>query len=369
MDNMAKEKNSTLHYQNYLRLDKVLDAQNPMSKIKGDSEAHDEMLFIITHQVYELWFKQIIHELNSVIDLFKTEKIDESNIPVAVGRLNRVIEIEKVLIDQIRILETMTPLDFLEFRKHLFPASGFQSFQFRLVESMMGLSDSTRIKYGNTHYKSPFSEDQSIQLEYYNEFNMFYLIESWLERTPFLQFGDFEFLKHYKDAVDTMFNSELNEINNSELITGENKSTRKEMLEKTRRYYDSLFDEKIHSKLRDDGQINMSYKASVAALLINIYRDEPLLHHPFRLLTCLIDMDELFTTWRYRHSQMVLRMLGRKMGTGGSSGYDYLHKTAVSHSIFSDLHNVSTLLVPRHQLPELPENIKKELGFYYTANK
>jgi len=110
----------------------------------------------------------------------------------------------------------------------------------------------------------------------------------------------------------------------------------------------------------------MSYKATLAALLINLYRDEPILHNPFNLLQCLVEIDEQLTTWRYRHTQMVLRMLGKKIGTGGSSGYDYLHATAVKHHVFADLHNISTLLIPRSELPELPTELKQNLGFHFS---
>jgi len=113
----------------------------------------------------------------------------------------------------------------------------------------------------------------------------------------------------------------------------------------------------------------MSYKATVAALLINLYRDEPLLHLPYRLLTCFIEIDDAMTTWRYRHAQMVLRMLGNKIGTGGSTGHSYLNETAQKHMIYRDLHNISTLLIPRSELPELPEDLKKNLSFYYTNIK
>ena len=84
------------------------------------------------------------------------------------------------------------------------------------------------------------------------------------------------------------------------------------------------------------------------------------------LITRLIDIDEFFTTWRYRHAQMVMRMLGRKIGTGGSSGYEYLRTTAQKHHIFTDFHNISTLLIPRSELPALPASLKRELGFYFT---
>ena len=96
------------------------------------------MLFIIIHQTYELWFKQIIHEINSVMDLFKDEKIDEKNVGVVVkAGMDRVNKIMSILVGQLEILETMTSLDFLDFRDQLSPASGFQSHQFRKLEVML----------------------------------------------------------------------------------------------------------------------------------------------------------------------------------------------------------------------------------------
>ena len=118
-----------------------------------------------------------------------------------------------------------------------------------------------------------------------------------------------------------------------------------------------------------NGEIRLSYRASLAALLINLYRDEPILHNPFQLLRSLTEIDELVTTWRYRHAQMVLGMLGRKIGTGGSSGHEYLMETAMKHQIFTDLHNISTLLIPRSELPPLPSEVKRELGFYFSQKK
>ena len=132
------EKKPSVHYINYLELDKILDAQNPLSG-NGKEAAHDEMLFIIIHQTYELWFKQILHEIDSVMELFKKEKIDEANVGIIVSRTERINKILQILVKQIDVLESMTSLDFLDFRHHLSPASGFQSHQFRKLEIMLGL--------------------------------------------------------------------------------------------------------------------------------------------------------------------------------------------------------------------------------------
>lgn len=109
----------SIHYKKYLGLEQLLSAQRLRSE-DLEKPAHDEMLFIIIHQVYELWFKQIIHELESVNKMFKNDYLDERSIGTAVERLDRVIVIFELLVQQIKVLETMTPMDFLEFRSYLF---------------------------------------------------------------------------------------------------------------------------------------------------------------------------------------------------------------------------------------------------------
>ena len=115
----------------------------------------------------------------------------------------------------------------------------------------------------------------------------------------------------------------------------------------------------------EDGHWRLSLKATQAALLILLYRDHPILHNPYQLLTKLADVDELFTTWRYRHALMVSRMIGRKIGTGGSTGSEYLTKTAEKHRIFSDIGELTTFLIPRSSLPKLPQEVENNLGFHF----
>ena len=365
----SEGKYTTIHYHNYLGLEKILDAQK-MRSAELKEPAHEELLFIITHQVYELWFKQIIHEVESVLKLFKEEQVDERNIGVAVARLERVEVILKLLVEQIGVMETMTPLDFLDFRSYLFPASGFQSFQFRAVESLLGLPENTRITYHNTKYSSVFPKEQQDQLnQIYKSGTLFEVVQDWLERIPFLKFKDFDFLKYYEKAVKGMLEKEQAAILSSEYLTEKEKKMRTTMLGGTDTYFESILNREKHSALKASGAVRLSYEATLAALFINLYRDEPILHSPFRLLTSLVDIDELLTMWRYRHAQMVLRMLGRKVGTGGSSGHQYLSKTAEMHTIFTDFHNISTLLIPRSALPKLPKDLKKQLSFYFSEKE
>jgi tryptophan 2,3-dioxygenase len=348
-------KYSSIHYNSYLQIDKLLDAQSLRSDELG-VHAHDEMLFIITHQVYELWFKQINFELKAIVHDFSDHQVNEKNVGIAVSRLYRIIEIMKLLVQQIGVIETMTPLDFLDFRNYLFPASGFQSFQFREMEVMLGLKENRRKTYNDKAYHCVFADlkkDSLMHLEKSN--SLLELVEDWLERTPFLEFGDWNFIAEYQKSVKKMLEKD--------------KQMRLTMLGDTDSYFANVMDENQHIKLVEEGKLNISYKATIAALFINLYRDEPILHLPFQLLSRLVEIDDQLTTWRYRHAQMVMRMLGKKVGTGGSSGHEYLAMTAEKHHIFADFHNVSTLLIPRSELPELPTHFRQSLGFYFSAIK
>ncbi len=359
-------KYTSVKYDNYLQLQQLLTAQTMRSEQIG-TPAHDEMLFIIVHQVYELWFKEIIHDLKSIVKMFNEDTIDERNIGVAVSRLKRVTEIQKLLIEQIRVMETMTPLDFLDFRNYLFPASGFQSFQFRVIEVILGLPAEQRITYNKAPYSIVFDEAEKKELEDLEAHgNMLKAVEQWLERTPFLEFKGFNFIEKYKQAVTNMIENEKRAIMENTILSDHNKEMRLKMMGDSSTYFQNIFDESKHNELVKSGKLKFSYKATKAALLINLYRDEPILHLPFQLLQKLMDVDEYMTTWRYRHAQMVLRMLGKKVGTGGSSGHAYLNETARSHHIYTDLHNISTLMIPRSELPDLPKEVHRELGFYYT---
>jgi tryptophan 2,3-dioxygenase len=135
--------NSLLSYNKYLRVQDLINLQDCLS----DPAHHDELLFITVHQAYELWFKQILHEIDAAISF-----LEQDRLPAATRVLNRVVDIEKLLLDQIHILESMTPINFLAFRDQLNPASGFQSMQFREIEFSSGLKDERIVR--------EFAEDQ-----------------------------------------------------------------------------------------------------------------------------------------------------------------------------------------------------------------
>lgn len=358
------EKTTSVHYLNYLQLDKILEAQHPLSNEKGE-EAHEEMLFIIIHQAYELWFKQILHEISSVMELFQKDKIDEENVGIIVRRMDRVNKIMTTLVGQLDILETMTSLEFLDFRHHLSPASGFQSHQFRKLEVMLGLKIEKRHQFGGCPYHAQFEGEKKEEILNLEENqSLFMLVEKWLERIPFLNMEDFDFTSKYEDAVNQMLEKEIEGIKAAKL-TDSDKEIRLRMIEENRKYFERVLSETEHNKAMKEGETSLSYKATMSALLINLYRDEPILHLPYQFLRSLVELDHKIATWRFRHVQMVEKMLGQKIGTGGSSGQGYLKETVDKHKLFTDLANIATLMISRSYLPELPKNIKDTLGFNF----
>lgn len=358
------EKTTSVHYLNYLQLDKILEAQHPLSNEKGE-EAHEEMLFIIIHQAYELWFKQILHEISSAMELFQKDKIDEENVGIIVRRMDRVNKIMTTLVGQLDILETMTSLDFLDFRHHLSPASGFQSHQFRKLEVMLGLKIEKRHQFGDCPYHAQFEGEKKEEILNLEENqSIFMLVEKWLERIPFLNMEDFDFTSKYEDAVNQMLEKEIEGIKAAKL-TDSDREIRLRMIEENRKYFERVLSETEHNKAMKEGETSLSYKATMSALLINLYRDEPILHLPYQFLRSLVELDHKIATWRFRHVQMVEKMLGQKIGTGGSSGQGYLKETVDKHKLFTDLANIATLMISRSYLPELPKNIKDTLGFYF----
>lgn len=354
------------YYGDYLKLAQFLDAQKPVSGKYGE-EAHDETLFIIVHQAYELWFKQILHEMASVFEIFKSDQVKDQQLTTVVHRLNRVIKIQALLNQQVEIVETMTPQDFLDFRNYLVPASGFQSIQFKVLEISLGLKAKYRIDFDQQSFYNRLTDEHRVFLqELEQQTSLFEVVETWLERMPFLEFGDFNFWQHYQQATEKMLDQEHEIIiNNSMLSDTERQQQLKEHLS-TRENFEALLDADKFEKVRSEGRFRLSQRATLAALFISMYREEPVLNLPFQFITCLTEMDEMLTLWRYKHMMMVQRMLGSKIGTGGSSGHDYLRKTTQSNRIFTDFFNLATFLLPKKAMPVLPQQVRDALGYHFT---
>jgi len=352
-----------VYYHEYLKLDSLLSAQQPISRQLG-AEAHDEMLFIIVHQAYELWFRQILHDLESILETFAGETIREREMGRLVAGLERITSIQRVLMEHLEVLETMTPLDFLEFRDLLIPASGFQSVQFRLIENLLGADPSNRVPIDGADYKSRFRSDhQQLIRESEERDSLHDLVERWLERTPFLEVGGFKFWESYRGVVEASLERERESIESNAQLTESGRQAQLERHRSVLEGFTPLFDAGAYEELRERGERTFSRRAFMAALLISLYRDEPILQLPFKLLTSLIDIDEGFASWRHRHALMVQRMIGLRIGTGGTSGFDYLEETNRRSRVFKDLVSLPTYLLPRSELPNLPPEVAEAMDF------
>lgn len=325
-----------VHYSDYLQLDKILNAQLPESD-KLQQPAHDEMLFIIIHQAYELWFKQLLYEVDSVSAIMKKPSVNDNSpeLQTVVHRLSRMVSILKVLVQQIDIMETMTPMDFLDFRDMLRPASGFQSWQFKVLEAKLGLKYQHR--YGQEYYISQLRQQQvDLIRQVEQERSFIELLNDWLERMPFV------------DEVKNFWNDYRN-IYVTSLATAE---------QENQAFFDAVFADSAAG-----GERRLSPKACRSALFIMLYRGYPILQLPFQLLNNLLEIDEQLSTWRYRHMNMVHRMIGTRIGTGGSTGRDYLKGALDKHYIFAEIARLTSFLIERRKLPALPAEMESRLGF------
>lgn len=337
-----------VHYHDYLQLDKILDAQYPESN-KHNASAHDEMLFIIIHQAYELWFKQLHHEADSVAEIMRKPAVNDNSpeLQTVVHRLHRMGVILRILVHQIDILETMTPMDFLDFRDMLRPASGFQSWQFKLLEAKLGLKFEYR--HGQEYYTSQLRKEHVDLIKKAEADQSFLqLVNDWLERMPF--FDNKELWKNFCPEED-----------DENVFWDQYKKTYANSLAEKEKENINAFDEVFFQQR--ETHYTFSSKANRAALFIMLYRGYPLLQMPFQLLNELLDIDEQLSTWRHRHMNMVHRMIGTRIGTGGSSGKDYLKGAADKHYIFKEIAQLTSFLIERRKLPQLPKEIERRLGF------
>jgi tryptophan 2,3-dioxygenase len=266
-----------LTYNDYLKISDLLKLQVPQS----EPAHHDELLFIVIHQAYELWFKLILHEIENSI-----RQMQDKNVLRAHHFMKRTVEIMKVLVSQIHILETMTPAEFLQFRDRLMPASGFQSMQYREIEFIAGLKDEGYLE----HFK--------------NRPEFLEILRNRLKQ-PDLKSAYYELLNMPKSAAET----EAKILNGSE--------TRTEVIKKV--------------------------KHEIMTTILPIYQDQAN-HLPLYLLSeSLVDFDQYFSLWREHHVRVVERIIGFKHGTGGSAGVGYLRSTTVK-KMFPYLWEVRTYL-------------------------
>jgi len=362
-----------IHYHDYLQLDKLLNAQDPESN-KQNASAHDEMLFIIIHQTYELWFKQLHHEADACVATMSQPALNDNSpeLQTVVHRLNRIAVILRVLVHQIDIMETMTPMDFLDFRDMLRPASGFQSWQFKSLEAKLGLKFEYR--HGKEYYTQQLKQEHiDIIKAAENGHSFLQLVNDWLERMPYgpspttivkkqdvfkapsREEGEKQSLQKNTDSPDDENQSEV-----WDFWSDYKKAYSHSLAEAEKNNLDA-FDEVFYQQR--ETHYTLSAKANRSALFIMLYRGYPMLQTPFQLLNHLLEIDEQLSTWRHRHMNMVHRMIGTRIGTGGSSGKDYLKSAADKHYIFKEIAQLTSFLIERKKLPQLPKEIERMLGF------
>ena len=335
---------SPVYYGEYLQLDKIIKAQDPVSFGEGKEPAHDEMLFIIIHQAYELWFKQILYEVNSVIGIMSQPRLNDNSpeMQTVVHRMERVVTILNVLVQQIDILETMTPMDFLDFRDMLRPASGFQSWQFKIIEAKLGLKFDKR--HGQEYYISQLQQKEiDFIKEAENGHSVIELINKWLERMPFAEDSEYWSDSGFWNRYENIYSNSLADAEKNNLAL----------------YKNIFFDEDSNSERL------LSPRACRSALFIMLYRGYPMLEFPFQLLDTLLEIDNQLGNWRYRHINMVRRMIGTRIGTGGSTGAGYLQGAMDKHYIFKEISQLNSFLIDRKKLPPLPEELTRKLGYQF----
>ena len=295
-------------YSEYLRLEELLKLQ---TGVEGETRniSNDELHFILVHQNFELWFKLVINELTCTRNILSSDYVEETKLPQAVHHMERVIETFKLMSQQWRVMETLEPQDFLNFRDELGTASGFESFQMREMESLMG----SKWIDGKLIGKPETSN------------SLYDVTCDWLERTP---------------IQGSVYGSTNDEKNGDDFIA-DYLLAHKKLYPDTNKDAVNFFEEESSLRRRRAGLV-----------FIESYRELPLLAWPRKLISTLIELEQSMILWRTSHARMVERMIGRRIGTGGSSGVDYLDMTT-KYRVFVDLWAVRSILIKKEALPEL----------------
>lgn len=353
-----------LTYWDYLRLDQLLDLQSGVDADESE-QLPDELHFIVVHQAYELWFKLVLRSVRLAIQHLDQPRVDEEVIPKVVHHLRRINTILRLGVGQFEVVETLTPQGFLDFRDKLVPASGFQSFQMRELEILMGLEDADRITYGKVdpirHIDESAHDTPAGRLARKRvqaargERSMLVVLNDWLYRTPIqgstpADEGDAEvvdaFVENYLARMNEQFDGSYERL--VAALDVKDPAAMQERFDGLRHAARAfLTAETVEPERRERIR-----RVRAAALFIESYRELPLLSWPRLLLDLVVEMEEQMVLWRHRHARMVERLIGRRVGTGGSQGVDYLDRTG-AYRVFRDLWAVRTVLLPKRSVPAL----------------
>ena len=350
------------NYANYLRLDTLLTLQVGLDQDESDL-IPDELLFIVVHQALELWFKIVIRELRLARNHLCVEEVPEKSVPHVVHHLKRVNRVFELAIEHFKVMETLTPQDFLGFREKISPASGFQSHQMREMEILLGIGGKQRLRYGKVdpveHLKALAKQSEGgdkvwshIQ-EVLAETTLHEALRNWLYRTPI--HGSQPDDEGDEAVVDRFIESYLVEF---DLMMDRQQASLIENLPDSSGIEARFAQSKEAARTFlcaedvDEAERPRNRRVRAGLLFIEAYRTLPLLAWPRMLVDTVVELEQLTLIWRNRHARMVERMIGRRVGTGGSSGVDYLDKTSTIR-IFTDLWAVRTVLLPASVLPDL----------------
>jgi tryptophan 2,3-dioxygenase len=352
-------------YWDYIKVEELLALQGGLEPT-DENLANDEVLFITVHQIDELWFKLILRELVSVRNLFAKGLVPEQSLASAARGIGRMTTLINHVAAHFEVMETMTTRDYLAFRDKLSPASGFQSGQLREIEILLGLNEAARIPLGHehtymnalkTHDGSPSSAYRRVARRLADTPSVHAVIEDWLYRTPIqgstpAMPTDAVTVKAFIDAYCASHASSADEA----LALAKHEGlTEADIARIEKRYAGEKEQARAFLEARDipEDQRARARRIRAATVFIESYRELPLLAWPRMILDALVAFEQAFVIFRQRHARMVERVIGRRTGTGGSSGVDYLDQTALKYRIFTDIWSVRTLLVRQALLPPL----------------
>jgi len=349
-------------YWDYLKLDGLLALQTGL----GDDDAAlapDELHFIVVHQVYELWFKLVLRELRLARDHLAAPRVPEETVPHVVHHLRRINEIMLLAVDQFRVMETLTPQDFLDFRDKLTPASGFQSFQMREIEVLLGLDDAQRAgdaREALSHLRRQAEATASGRAALARidaagcETTLRAALHDWLYRTPIEgsspgDAGDTAVVDAFLNAyIAALERAQAEQTQRVVAVQGGDPAAVRARADETLRQSRAF----LLGEDAEPAHRARTRRIRAGLLFVESYRELPLLAWPRLLIDTIVELEEQLVLWRTRHARMVERTIGRRAGTGGSAGVDYLDQTA-RYRIFTELWAVRTLLLPRRALPPL----------------
>lgn len=356
-------------YWDYIRVEDLLRLQNG---IRSDESqvSNDEVLFITSHQVHELWFKLILRELEHVRSTLRLMPVPDQALSSAVRSLRRCVTIFEVATEHWKVLETLTTRDYLAFRDQLVGASGFQSAQMRQIEIVLGLDDDKRLSCaGEASYKdvlrapdggtTPALDRVEHAIAGGPSFRA--ALYDWLARTPIDGSIDEADVRRYTRSFLASHEAQAHALESSS--EDALPQMKREVLQK--RYQRDIdqarafLDGDDLAPLPEDEQRKRRH-ARAALVFIESHRELPRLAWPRELVETTLALEQAMVIWRGRHARMVERVIGRRVGTGGSGGVDYLDATAQRYRIFDDLWAVRTLLLKSELTPHLqrPEDYR-----------